>query len=241
MICFKLIIFFFLYTTVIFADGINALNFVTTKDNKSEELKIGSIHTVKVEFEKSINLNSFQNKFINSSMYVLDVKKDTREFVVFVGMPNDKLPNTFEMKNITIGKLESQPPQSFAILDTPYIEEGDESEVLDYIIWGLFGTISLVCLWFVGLYFYRKYQKKMILRKKAAKLVSLIQKVETRNEFEKIYKHKKDFSKFTKIDHSLLDEYINVLNEIQYKKEWTDTDYKNIEKCLQKIQRSEII
>ncbi len=243
MICCRIFFVFIFFINIATAQEDKTKSLVIPINGDKQDLNIGEIYPVKIQSSKGTQeLKSYKNKFINSSMYVLEYI-EPNSYIVFINTPKKaKNENTFfEPSGFNIREMQGQPPQSFAILDTPFKDEEKTNNLYQYIVIAIIVFFLLIIMYISIPYMIKKIKKRKYVALRKKELQAILENVQERKQFEKIYQYKKDFKKYTKIDIESLDNYIDELNTIQYKKDWSDEDFLKMKKTIVKLQQSGIV
>lgn len=87
-------------------------------------------------------------------------------------------------------------------------------------------VLALVGLVGICIYIFRKYKHKKYLSEQYNKNLEVLVKASTRDEHEYIYANRTVYTSIVQ-DKDIFKQYLNSINNIQYKKKWTDSDIKN--------------
>ena len=233
MKCFKFIFVLLLVSFSTFAD-----DYVVMPSQAVEEsLKLGDILYVEV-INKSGN-KVFDGKRIGNLLYVLD-KTDKNTFRVIVSPENTKNkkiePNadTFELSGFKFEKGLDNYTQNFELDLKQY--ELEEASYKRYLIYLLIIFLSPFALKYF-LIFLRKYEKKQKQRLKRKRLKTMILKAKTREELERVYQYKREIKEYLKIEEDNLEDFLREMNNIQYKKRWSEEDIGSISKVVSKFKK----
>ncbi|MGI4991353.1 hypothetical protein ACRXCV_01915 [Halobacteriovorax sp. GFR7] len=143
---------------------------------------------------------------------------------VLVATPKSSFPKIWDYRGMALGVSFSGinfqdtavEQQDFIVFDKKL--EKDKS-IIDYVLYVLV-LLALVLISFFG---FQVYNKKQRVKKAWADKVDLFKDADTREKHENIYSEKLSFEELFE-DRKILKDYLNKINELQYKKNWTHED-----------------
>lgn len=204
-----------------------------------QELTNGDLVILNLETDLTEGeLKKYNNRFIQERIYALGFKEQAQgifEVEAFISNPvkfSKKPSFPFVLKEIEIKFDEKRVAKSFQLFEMNYVKEQIKM-IVPFVV-------GLVCFTLIIIYFYtrpdRVLRKKLKRRRKekALGLVTLIESAKTRDDFEKIFFSRKDIDQLLDFadDFSML---YKAINEIQFKKEWSEQDLAMISSAKRKI------
>ena len=233
MKCFSFIVFIFMLVTSAIADDY----IVMPSKSTQEKLKLGDI--VYVEVLNKTGGKVFNGRRLGSLLYVLD-KDEKNVYRVIVSPENKKKndmtpnPDTFELRGFQFEKsLENYTKDFETDLKEYEIEYDGYKKYIIYLI-----AIFVFPFLMKGLLIIiRLSQKKRERLRKKRQLKSIILKAKTREELEKVYQYKSQIKEYINIEDRYMDEFIQAMNEIQYKKRWTEKDISMISNVVSSFKK----
>ncbi len=231
----KIFILTFLYSTGVFSSEIHLYAL------QAEQVRTGDIVSFKVETEKEFqDLLTYKNKKIAEILYVLDITEEGDSvFIRAILAPIDKKTklklkkddqkqpeDIFFIKNLNYKEEQIAPLKDFVVLSGPevLISEKTKKGLI------LFGILLLFSLCFIvgrKLFIKSKIKKRILLEKK--KRIILIREAATKKEIENVYLGRKKLLRELEYDQKKLKRFVETINEIQYKKNCTDEEFKKLE------------
>lgn len=234
--CFKLILLFLYMTTNAWANTVQVYPY-------TETIKTGDVVEVEIQSELDSNdLEKYKYKRIHQNLFVLDFKVSgtQRIFSVFVAnTPKQKKEAEetrkypFELINSNIDEQKQVQIPDFHIKDKEYSHESSQVSYVSMLIYLLLALTVLI----IFLFLYKKIKmknKNKFLKNELIKMKDFITNAKTREDFEFIYKHRKDILKYYKeIDG--FDLFLKELNKIQFKKEWSPEELEEMKLLKSKL------
>jgi hypothetical protein len=203
-----------------------------------------------VENNSGDELKKYLNQTLFGSFFLLDIESispsinnaDVIElrgtFAVSEKLDPEKLFVDFENEKIRVKYKE--------VLYFPHNKKPTHFEVLEqdltgnYIKW-IFLFIT-ICIIFIVLYWKRNFMKsffhKKIVEDEYRAIKELFLRASTRLEYEEIYKKRNLWMKKVVELTPAHTDFINIINEHQYKKEWSFFEKNEVEEAFSKIKRS---
>lgn len=237
MKCYKLLINFLLvlYSSLLFGNEVIPIDVV--------EITNGEIYRVKVQSELTDDeLVKFKNQKINKIMYVTDVIiEENREFEVFITNPDVKKENSEDEKEVfSWEQFQFKPTQKDVNSDLFAFQKNykiDKKNIVNLIVFSFIAFIVVFGIIYVLKKYLRNKREKYLRREKINKLENLVKSADKRIDFELIYNSKEEILKYKLYNESKLNKLLNTINDIQYKKEWTDEELNELVN-LKKLLRS---
>ena len=144
---------------------------------------------------------------------------DSNKILSWEGIP-------VNLSALVMGQSSSE-PKSFIILERAF----NSSFFEDYWPW----IIILLALLMMGLLLWKIRKNKMFLKmlaigreKKIAFWKEIITGASNRSDFEMIYKKRKEWMSLLNLSNPKIDDFFEVLNRHQYKKDWNDGDFSEV-------------
>lgn len=234
MKCFKIsLILFSLFSFSVLAD-----QDVVVPATESNIINNGEIYQVKIVSEKSDQeLEEFENQKINDIMWVIsfESKGDGRYFEVFVTDPP-------KPKKVKPGEELERPAFGVSGFKYEYLRKNTQGAIevfdIDYVQKRKLDLKSILLILFViiivlliGLIYLKKTERsrklKAIKKAKAKKLKEAFIVAKTREEFEELYEERRYFVDLFQESEELRD-FFTTINQVQYKKIWSQEDLKEI-------------
>ena len=248
----RIIIFtFFLWSYLSFSSELEAefvindnIKEIREGDTFSATLRVWPIENVnKDEFIKLVGTNLF------GSFYVVD-------FESLDSSPNNA--DVFEAKGTFIGIKKIEPDKLFFTLngnsirvrfkeiyfrplennnkDFELADQADDYSLAKYLIF-LIGPVLLITAILKRDWFLTKIKKKTKIDPRL-NYRKIFHEAKTRENFEEIYALKEQWMPLLESFTPSHQEFFNVLNNHQFKKEWTELEKKEVEECFETIRRS---
>lgn len=221
----------FLLCTFFFVVNINAAEIKLSSIDSSEVYR-GDIVTFNVSTNLSIDeVKAYENKRIGDLLYVISVINTTEgiqlEAIVAEKGLKEKVEKTkdkFIISNLNFIPTEKKSIKDFILLD--------EEKYKNYDFYKLIGLIVLLFLIILSpkIVAIIKKKKKQKAKSKEWKrqqeqLLSKLEKVKSRNDLENVFKVKPLIQEFFYFDTKKLESFESVMQNIQYKKEWDDSEF----------------
>ncbi len=202
------------------------------------KIENGTIHYVAIESQKSdLELLSYKNKKINDMMLVLEVlvKKTPRQFKVFVTDPPQQQKDSEDNKEVKKTRIE------FVAKGFKYnfVPKNLEEELFSFEkkMKKKESNLSLYLGWLigiVGLMFTIWITRKVVIKRRASRekeqkkreCFDKIKNAFTRKEIENLYKEREYIDRYCQLDSEKWGEFLNLVEQIQYKRDWTETEKK---------------
>ena len=207
---------------------------------QNDEVKTGDIVSFKVQTEKSFeSLLLYKNKKVGKILYVLDLTLEGENiYMRAILAPIEKEPtdkenlakkkkpeDTFLINNLNYREEQIPPLKDFVVLPGPevFLSEKTKKNIFLVVCFFLVVLVSLVSR---KLFLKSKKKKRILLRKK--KKLLMIQDAKTKEDFEKIYRNRKDILNDIEFDEKKLKEFIETINDVQYKKSCTPEELEKL-------------
>lgn len=212
--------------------------YVVMPSQKIEEsLKLGDILYVEV-INKTGN-KVFTGKRMGSLLYVLD-KDEKNVYRVIVSPENTQKKldreeqDKFELSGFKFEKSLENYSQNFETEFKEYdIEEASYTKYIVYLIiifllpFGIKYTLMLL----------KALEKKKKRQARKKWLRNMILKAKTREELEKVYQYKKEIKEYLKLEAENIEDFIQQMNDIQYKRRWNEDDVSKISKVVGRFKK----
>ena len=240
MKCFKtLLLFTMIFASQVFAD-------VLIKE-PSVQVQTGDIVDVRIISERETDdLKSYVHKKIEHNVYIMKYFENdgNRFYKLFISeLPKDAKSSDaqeenfiFKFKGIRIKNLKSKDQSDFISLEVPTdfkLEDNKKYYIIALFV--LFLVPGFAFLW-------KKYKTAKIRKEKARLreekglvLIDLIRGANTRNDFESIYYQKSEIKELLDCNELVLTEYFSHLNQVQFRKEWDESQNEELRKILNKF------
>jgi len=235
--CYKLLIncLLVLYSSILFGNEVIPIDVV--------EITNGEIYRVKILSELTDDeLEKFKNQKINKIMYVTDVIIDrNREFEVFITNPDVKKESSEEEKDVfSWEQFQFKPTQKDINSDLFAFQKNykiDKKNIMTLIVFSFVAFIVVFIIIYLFKKYLRKKREKILRKEKINKLQSLVLSAFKRIDFELIYNSREEILKYKLYNEDKFNNLLNAINDIQYKKEWTDAELNELVNC-KKLLRS---
>jgi hypothetical protein len=221
--CFSLLIFIF-WSSVTLADSY----LVMPKNKVSEEIQLGDILEIEV-INQDNNTTELTSKRVGPAFYILETL-DNKTYRVVVSPERKKTPTNTTDK-VEVDKFEYRGfkfSKDLANLTNEYVfkkidlELTKESKTKIYLT--IIFILALIALYVWGPRLYNAYKKKRKIEARKKFLKSKIQAIKSRKDIEEIYKHKNEINELFNLENKVYKEFVNDMNQIQYKKSWSEED-----------------
>lgn len=218
-------------------------SFIHLTPYKDKELTNGDKSIIRIESKKSATeLRKYISTQVINKFYILDYREneDGKFYEVFVlNRVKDEKPKEDQMfsasEEFKFNFDKERIAKEFMILDSPYKEEV-KTPIWYYLVLSLF--IILLGLVFIKYIFIpqkKKMREKSYRKQKADILIKQLDSVSSREDFETIYKIRNDLIEFVDVDSTALKKFYEKLNQIQYKKSWSDEEKESLNKIFKTI------
>lgn len=238
--CYSLVLIFILLSTHLMAQDetqnfMGKMRAIQGQNYTNGELVEFELKT-ELSFEK---LKKFQHDFIHERIYVLSITEQTSgSYIVeaFVANPTEgqqKKSFPFELDSgINLEFDASRVEKNFQLFEEKY-----NKVVTPYFAY----LISFLFLGIILLFYFKtrpdrilKKKLREMRRKKALQLFEFFQNAKSREELEVLFKKRREISNYLEIDNEYK-KFLNELNKIQYKKDWSDEEYTRLLSAKKKI------
>ena len=191
--------------------------------------------TLKFDSKVSGQVSQLKGKKFLDTFYVSEVAtKDSSEAEITLipfGPIDSKKPLNWEGIPVNLSALllgpSSSEPKSFIILERAF----NSSFFEDFWPWIIMGLALLL----LGVLLWKIRKNKMFLKmlaigreKKIAFWKGIITEASNRSDFEMIYKTRKEWMSLLNLSNPKIDDFFEVLNRHQYKKDWNDGDFSEV-------------
>lgn len=223
------------------------------EDNKDITIDLGTPFNAILELYPIENTNyrsiveGLEGKNIASAFYVSEVKEvrisknnndvlELRLRVVFENYYNKNLPFHIlnigdlnipvEIRNIDYIKLKNEEPtlKEFKV----YNQKGSYLESSHYIVSLIIAILLALSLWPVIKIYSKKRKKKLehqVFIVEKHRWHEIISNADQRRDYEFIHRERACWVEFASIETNIINDLLKYIDDIQYKNEWSDTDY----------------
>lgn len=239
----KIIVMILLISVHSFANQVNLLSL------SADEHITGDIVTFKVESSLDFEeLATYKNSRVGDILYVLEVNRDGNGIFIRGILAEQSEPkkttenaeikeptNTFVIKNLDYKPVKNEKLKDFIIYKGPDFQISEKNKKM--ILITLSGFFLLFSIFILRL-FLRAKRKKKNEQNRLNEIENRLKNYQDKDEFESFYLERQkillDFSYSTE----KLEEYINYLNEIQYKPAWSSEELDEIRSLYKKLIKS---
>jgi hypothetical protein len=201
--------------------------FSTTSD------KVSRGEIVKFNIETTLEVNEllkYQNSRVDELLYILSIKETDKGIVAEAIIAEKGVKEKFEKPNdqFFIYNLDFVPTKKNSIkeLIVLYTDKKSSTNILISIL------IALSFLVLIFLIYYIKNRKQNIRKKLELKkwkenqdhFIIKLKDAKSRKDIEDIYMETNKLNEFFELGKNELDQFINIMNKIQYKKSWTENE-----------------
>lgn len=205
------------------------------------KLSAGEFIWVNIETKKSeVELRKYIDKKINEILYVNAYRNENgkHQFNVFVLNPpkkSEKKEVEFEIKGFDYHPLKTSQNPELVVKKNSYKLTEKKQKNLQ-----LIGISALACVFIliVLILIYKsntKRKKKKIFKIRGKEVLSSLKNINSREELERIYILRKEIIKYLDVDEVAFKKYLNKIDKLQYKKEWSNEEFEEVKKTLEKI------
>lgn len=207
---------------------------------ESNVIRNNEIYILEIQSELSdVEIKELKNKKINDIMYVMEVILDEnkRYLRVFITDPpktkkNEKKTEEkvfFDHSLLDYQATNKDKNQDFVTMDIPYDFKDVAKKSVS--VWlSIAGIVfALLLIGFghkLGTIYLRKKRKRKVRKMRAKMLLSLWGKTIERRHFEEIYALRSEFIELMNLNEYEFKKLIQAINRYQYRKEWSDVDFK---------------
>jgi hypothetical protein len=204
----------------------------------------GDLVTFKVESELGFDdLQKYKNKRIGDILYVLEVNRDGNGIFIrgILASPEQKksisekniAPNdNFTIKNLNYKPSENEKLKDFIIYNGPDVKFSEGSKRALKIFMAFIGLV-------IGLLIIKKMLRIRNLKAKENKRLEIlegeIRSNSSKNEFELFYIKRKSILNDFRFETSKYEDFLLLLNQIQYKETWSEEELKQIKESYSKL------
>lgn len=181
-------------------------------------------------------LNQFVGSRLGDILYVTKVDDDILTVIVApsASKSGQISPYTFKFVGFKTNVNGMKTLDQIVIQDVEY-EVGRSFFDLNSAMGILALFVALVfCVLFARKRILRKRQLAKVLREREEKIIQ-IKNAKLRNDYEEIYKIRREILEFSDCDESILNDFMDKINQLQYLPEWNGNDYSEIKSLHKKL------
>lgn len=222
------IILFFLFTFSAWATD----NFVLPKNNNT--FTNGDRATLLIESKLSdAELRKFENTKITDVIYVFKftIEGGDREFEVIFSDPPQKKSDKerpFIAKGINYTFDKERTGNDFVLLDSNF-SPTVESNFLATFVYVFLGVLLLLLIYYILKNSNELRHRRLSKERDAENLMALYKKAKSREDFENIFKKRKDFEEHLDFSVKNWEKLTEQINKLQYRPTWSEEDLKSVE------------
>jgi hypothetical protein len=198
--------------------------------------------TLKFDYKVSSQVAQLKGKKFLEKFYVSEIaiKNPTEAEITLIplGPVDSKKPLVWEGIPVNLSALlvgqSSIEAKSFVIFERPF----KSSFLEEFWPW----IVILISLLIMGLLLWKIRKNKMFLKmlaigkeKKILFWKEMITEASKRSDFEMIYKKRKEWMSLLNLSNTKIDEFFETLNRHQYKREWTEADFLEVQESYLKF------
>lgn len=203
---------------------------------KFQAVDPGDIIEVYVSEEAPEDLGELKNKRLGNKLYVLSVDNDNRLLKVII----TKEPKEGEQKDsvaVNYINLQFNPDSSPTVPQYFTLETGNEFKIREY-IWYVLPIIVLIILVLAYRFFNPWIRLKIKKRKEKNELREMVLNAQAREDYEKIYKVRKQLKAVFSLSTKEISDFEKVMNSYQYRKDWNGDELDTVVKSVNKLKEA---